>query len=89
MPICDDIDHDALRLSSPPLQDTILNSLSPRTCELLRSGLPPLGDTLIEPLNDQLHYIAEANTSEENPSSSSGSVILNNKPLEFYSLIKN
>jgi len=26
------------------LQDAILSSLSPQTCELLRSGLPPLGD---------------------------------------------
>ena len=72
------------------LQDTILSSLSPQTCELLRSGLPPLGDVFGDRCYNEfmLPTVQEVNSSEENRCSTPESVVLNMKPLEFYSLIR-
>ena len=71
------------------LQDTILSSLSPQTCELLRSGLPPLGDVFGDRCYNEfmLPTVQEVNSSEENRCSTPESVVFNTKPLEFYSLI--
>ena len=69
--------------SEEELQDSILNGLSPQTCELLRSGLPPLDDKkLLRTLPEE-----KSDHNDDDKCSTPESIISNEKPLEFYSLI--